>query len=432
MAQTNVLRSVPARTNNEGAPARHASPPQELRRTVMACLLWEHSFYESGVTIVDRIKELVQRVKPEDVASIAVEARSAMKLRHVPLLLCRELARNRTLKAKTLTDCIQRADEIAEFLSLYWQDGKCPLAASVKRGLGDAFHKFDEYQLAKYDRAKIVRLRDAMFLTRPKPKDEAQAALWKRLANNELTTPDTWEVALSTGQDKRATWERLIAEKKLGGLALLRNLRNMKDVDVPRSTIAAALESMRTDRILPFRFIAASRAVPGFEDLIEPVMLRSLESAQKLPGRTVLLVDTSPSMAAPLSAKSDLTRMDAAFGLAILAREVCAEVEIVAFSSEVKTVPTRRGFALGDAIKAAVPSNGTLLGKAVGSVSGRYDRLIVMTDEESQDAVGKPDAEKRAYMVNVSNSRNGVGYGQWTSITGWSESIVDYIARSES
>src|SRR5260370_20192169 len=56
------------------------------------------------------------------------------------------------------------------------------------------------------------------------PKDD-QEKVWKQLVDGELAPPDTWEVALSGGGGKCETFERLIAEKKLGGLALLRNLR---------------------------------------------------------------------------------------------------------------------------------------------------------------------------------------------------------------
>ena len=66
-----------------------------------------------------------------------------------------------------------------------------------------------------------------LFLCHAKPKDEAQAALWKKLVENTLESPDTWEVALSAGKDKRENFERLLREGKLGGLAVLRNLRPM-------------------------------------------------------------------------------------------------------------------------------------------------------------------------------------------------------------
>ena len=107
---------------------------------------------------------------------------------------------------------IERADELVEFVALYWKEEKQPLSAGFKRGLARAFTKFDAYQLAKYDRESVVKLRDVLFLCHAKPKDEAQAALWKKLAENTLESPDTWEVALSAGKDKRENFERLLRE----------------------------------------------------------------------------------------------------------------------------------------------------------------------------------------------------------------------------
>ena len=47
---------------HEGAPARNLSAEQQLRRSVLACLLWENQFYEDGVEIAGRIAELVPKV----------------------------------------------------------------------------------------------------------------------------------------------------------------------------------------------------------------------------------------------------------------------------------------------------------------------------------------------------------------------------------
>ena len=49
----------------------------------------------------------------------------------------------------------------------------------------------------KYARDKAIKLRDVIRLAHPKPGSEEQSALWKRLVNDELKTPDTWEVAIS-------------------------------------------------------------------------------------------------------------------------------------------------------------------------------------------------------------------------------------------
>ena len=116
---------------HERAPAAVLTPEQSLRRSVLACMLWEDEFYESGATIASRLRELVPQVAPATVAALAIEARSSMKLRHVPLLLVREMARHathRSLVSETLASVIQRADELSEFVALYWADGKQPLS----------------------------------------------------------------------------------------------------------------------------------------------------------------------------------------------------------------------------------------------------------------------------------------------------------------
>jgi hypothetical protein len=236
MARLNVLKLshlgfAGARLfTHEGAPAVRISAELALRRTVMACMLWEDQFYEDGVSIAARIAELVPQVKAECVADVAIEARERMKLRHAPLLLVREMARHashRHLVATTLVRVIQRADELAEFLAIYWKDGRRPLSAQVKKGLAAAFTKFDAYQLAKYNRDGQVKLRDVLFLTHAKPTTAEQALVWHQLVEGRLPPADTWEVRLSAGDQKRETWELLLLEHKLGALALLRNLRNM-------------------------------------------------------------------------------------------------------------------------------------------------------------------------------------------------------------
>jgi 60 kDa SS-A/Ro ribonucleoprotein len=444
MARLNVLNltGIPflkrtiARTH-EGAPARNISAELQLRRSVLACMLWEDEFYEDGVEIAKRIAELVPKVSAERVAALAVEARERMKLRHAPLLLVREMARHSThrhLVAGTLARVIQRADELAEFVAIYWKDGKQPLSGQVKKGLAAAFTKFDAYALSKYDRENPVKLRDVLFLSHAKPKDAAQAALWKQLVEGTLISPDTWEVALSAAGpspgSKREVWERLLRENKLGALALLRNLRNMKQAGVDEVPILLALANMNTSRVLPFRFLAAARYVPQWEEELEMAMFKSVATQAKLHGKTVLLVDVSGSMDAALARKSEMQRMDAASGLAVLLREVAEQVSVYTFSDRLVQVPSRRGFALRDAIQHSQPHNGTYLGRALTELGESYDRLIVITDEQSHDRV--PNSRGNGYVINVGSYKNGVGYGAWTHIDGWSESVIEYIRELES
>jgi hypothetical protein len=437
MAKLNKILRV---FTHEGAKAKRFTPELELKRTLMNCLLWEDQFYEDGVSIAERIAKLVPQVDPAHTAALAIEAREQMKLRHAPLLVAREMARHekhRVLVADTLARIIQRPDEMTELLAIYWADAlglmqqrkRQPVSAQIKKGLARALTKFDAYQLAKYDRDGAVRIRDVLFLVHAKPKNAEQEKVWKQLVDGTLTAPDTWEVSLSGGKDKRETFERLIAEKKLGGLALLRNLRLMQKAEVPRATIAKAIEDMRTDRILPYRFIAAARYAPDFEPELEAVMLKSIKGHARLKGRTRLLIDVSGSMDHALSAQSEMTRLEAACGLAILAREICDEVEIFTFSERVVKLPPRRGFALRDAIVQSQPHSSTYLGKAVTEIDRKDVRLVVFTDEQAHDPVPAPKGT--GYMINVASYQHGVGNGPWKRVDGFSESVIAWIAASE-
>ena len=434
MARTNTRTKTAPLKTHEGAPARRANPLQALRRSVASCLLWEKEFYEDGEAIADRIVKLADEIKPADLANLAVEVRSSFNLRHVPLLLLTVLAKTGsgrdTLVSDAIESVVQRADELGELVSLYWRKGKSPLSAQMKKGLARALRKFDEYQLAKWNKDGAVKIRDVLFLTHAKPKDKAQGRLWKRLAEDTLKTPDTWEVALSGGADKRKTFERLIEEGNLGYLALLRNLRNMAQAGVDTDAVNKAILARKNgaDRVLPFRFIAAARACPQFEPALDKALIAGLKGMKPLPGKTAVLVDVSGSMDARLSAKSDLNRIDAAAALASI---IPGDVRIFSFSDRLVEVPARQGMAGVDAIISSQAHHGTRLGAAVREVGEKmkYDRLIVITDEQSHDPVGGPKG--RGYMINVASNKNGVGYGPWVHIDGFSESVLRFIAEYE-
>jgi len=416
---------------HEGAKAKQINPESALKRSLLSCFLWEREFYEDGESIATRLHTLADQCTVEVVAQLAIEARLAFKLRHAPLWLTLSLIkRGGPLVADTIYQVVNRPDELSELVVMYWKDGKKPLSAQMKKGLAKAFTKFSEYQFAKWDRPYAVKLRDVMFLVHPKAKDKEQQAVFDKLANKALSPPNTWESRMAAGEDKHDVFTDLLKTEKLGYMALLRNLRNMVDAQVDRHLVEKAILKPSAS-VLPYRFIAAAKAAPSFERQLDEAMLKMLESMNKLNGHTVLLVDVSVSMSWALSSKSDLRRIDAANGLAILLSGICEQLRVMTFSNQVVEVPARKGMALGDAIWHSQANGGTLLGKAVMTIDKEcdYDRLIVLTDEQSQDPV--PDPNGRAYMINVASNRNGVGYGAWTHIDGFSEACIEFIQQIE-
>lgn len=427
----NTARINPHRTF-EGAPAiPPANVKSELRKAVASCLLWEDQFYEDGVAIADRIASLVAASDPADVAALAVEARTSMKLRHAPLWLIAALVKaGNGPKAETYAATINRADEMGELIAMHWKDGKRPMPKQMKLGIGQAFKKFDAYRLGKYNRKTVVSLKDVLRLVHPKADNEEQAALWGRIIDGTLESPDTWEVALSGGADKKETFERLLRKGDLGYLALLRNLRNMVQAGVDSTLVRDAILARKgAHNVLPFRYVAAARHAPQYEPALDEALCGAIDALPILSGKTAVLVDVSGSMDAALSAKSDLTRIDAA---ATLASIIHGDVRIFTFSHQVVEVPPRRGMAGVDAIKRSQHHGGTYLGAAVQAVHSQvpHDRLIVITDEQSADVVPPPIAQN-AYMINVAAYKNGVGYGPWTRIEGFSENVLRWIGEHE-
>jgi len=431
---TETLSSTKRTRTYEGGNAKNPSPLIELKRAVLTCFLWENSFYESGNELAERIGSLVSKVSTQDLVELAIEARHDMNLRHVPLFLAVEMIGNENHKKsvrKLIPQIINRPDDLTELLSIYWHKmgRKKPIPHQLKSGIADALPRFDSYQLAKYQNKGGVKLKDLFNLVHPNPKSKEQEQIWKDLMNGGLSPAETWETKISEKGNTKDSWEELIDNKKLGAMALLRNLRNMKERGVSRAKISKALKEANYRRVLPFRFIAAAKQVPSLEQEIEKAFFSCLERYPKLDGKTVVLVDISGSMQVGiLSKKSDMMPLDAGCALAMIVRELASDVEVYAFHDHVFEIPPRHGFALRDAIT-EIGRGGTHLGKAIRKVeedNPDLDRLIVFTDEQSHDAVPSPKNEK-SYMINVGSYKPTVSYGKWISVTGFSEKIVDFI-----
>lgn len=429
-----------------------------LRRAVMGCLLFEDMAYETGADNASNIAKLVHLNTLDTVAQIAVEARMVQKLRHVPLLLVREMARHNQISmfpglvADTLEAVIQRPDELTEFLSIYWKSGKQPLSAQVKKGLARAFKNFDEYSLAKYNRKDAVKLRDVLFLSHVKATDIAQDDLYKRLIKDELAIPNTWETRVSAGENKGQVFTDMIIDNQLGALAFLRNLRNMIEAGVSPTYIRQGFAQLNPKWLLPINYLAAEKYAPQYAPEIEALMLKGFQTVEKLPGHTVFVVDVSGSMNAPISGKSEFTRMDVAFAMAMVAEATCESVAIFATAGDMRNHKTAlikahngvvngMGFSLMRAFReqtGKLGGGGIFTRQAleyIQTIDNNPDRIIVFSDSQDCDPTNKIPKPfgKFNYIVDVSAHSHGINYdGIWTAeISGFSDHFIDYIAALE-
>lgn len=465
------------------------SVKEQARRSLMTCLLWEDTFYEDGVSIADRIKTYVSRLSEEDCRELLKEAKLDNKLRHAPLLWAVQMAKEGKLKADDVNMICDRVDLMEDLLALYFAENKLSdeekagcydknghrvrrdnkaVPKSITKGLQKAFNKFDEYQFAKYRAdSKEVKLKDVLRIAHVKPSSDEQSALFKKILDGTLATPDTWEVAISAaGRDekaKREAWVRLLTSKtdqgynKLGTLALLRNLRGMSAAGVSEDIIRTALKSASIGKTLPFQIVTASRAAANMSDILNDKFKESIKNIEKLPGKTLILVDVSGSMTGKLSERGETSRVDVAAALGALTKEISDEATIYGFdtrlyepSRDLNGLPLVRALTIYGGSTAVVECTDTALSKFREAHGGKNpDRVIVVTDAQDNSSymesryyieyeaarMPKLDSKTNGYIINVAPyKKRGVEYtanSGWSTVYGWSDSIVKYIASVE-
>lgn len=474
-------------TNYEGGQAYRLSPEWQLYTAAVTSSLSD-KFYEKADTRIETLRKLIVQCDPVFVAQLAVYARQKMNMRSIPLVLAVELAKvhgGDSTVNKMVSGIVQRADEITELLAYYQlanqrQDTKKlnRLSKQLQAGLQDAFNKFDEYQFAKYNRDTEVKLRDALFLVHPKAKDEVQQALFNKIVNNELETPYTWETELSAlGQTKfasdkekeiafRMKWEELIDSRKVGYMALMRNLRNILEAEVSQQHIMKVCETLsnaeavRRSKQLPFRFLSAYREISKVKSAYAGRVLDALEmavtvSAENIAGfgedtKVLIAADVSGSMQKAISPKSKILSYDIGLMLAMLLKSRCKNAITGMFGDKWKVinVPTKGILSNVDAFyrregEVGYATNGNLVIEDLLKSKRQVDKVIMFTDcqlwnnnndkkiADLWNDYKKVSPKSKLYLFDLS------GYGTTPLditredvylIAGWSDKVFDIIA----
>lgn len=445
--------------------------PDDLKLYAKVCTTaLQGEFYTPNTNdTLNSIKTLVRKNDPEFVARLAVYAREQMYLRAVPLALVVELAKchkGDDLVRRTTRRVIGRADELAKILIYYAKANQRKdykkfnkLSNQLRAGIADAFYKFDEYQFAKYNRTyqiyenggslnNNVKLRDVLFLAHPKPYNKEQRDLFNKIAQDQLAAADTWEKRMTEGKgSKRETWETLIDERRMGYMACLRNLRNFIEQGVSTKHIEKVAEylsnpkAVRNSKQLPFRFLAAYRAlgfhkiyrqgwglddrlfnVPGqsadvdiLADALEDAVRISIDNIPMFAQERVLIAaDVSGSMQVPATGSREeewqvqrnkrqvlVERYDIAILLSMLLLEKCEFATVGMFGNSWKPIqlPSRDILANTNRMheregEVGYSTNGyRVLEWALGQVdsvrTGSFDRIMVFTDCQLWDTEGR-------------------------------------------
>lgn len=442
-----VTGDRPTGTTHEGAAGYARDAKGELFLLAVSNLAGEDTFYERASDRDNRYTELVHRVAvadPQWTVGFLGWLRTGANMRSASIAGALEAAKAMvTAKVsgsrQLVASVLQRADEPGEALA-YWTSryGRA-IPKPVKRGIADAIGRlYTEYGLLKYDTAtKGFRFADVIDLVHPTPvapwqSDLFKVALERRHQRDELSIGNlamlsanadlraraagdpaalldtdrlkaagmTWEDVLSLAGpevDKALLWQAVIPS--MGYMALLRNLRNFDEAGVPDEVAAgvAALladpERVARSRQFPFRFLAAYEQARSLRwgHALDVALRASLSNLPALPGRTLILVDTSASMTrGGFSARSKMSPAKAAavFGVALAAKG--EQVSLHGFADGVFGHKVAKGASVLKEVdrflaRTGEVGHGTQIMASVQATFQGHDRVVIISDMQTMD-----------------------------------------------
>ncbi|GAA1190187.1 hypothetical protein F4556_000055 [Kitasatospora gansuensis] len=437
--------------NHQGGTGFLRDEKSELFLLAVANTVGQDTFYENGGDRDDRYTALVRQLAvqdPEWTLGLLRWLRYGAQLRTAALVGAAEFTRARLdaqlpgLSRQVVDAVLQRPDEPGELLAYWTSKYGRALPKPVKRGVADAVRRlYNGRALLKYDTAsKGYRFGDVLELTHPSPdpakpwQGELFAYALDRRHHPEAAVPPasdrlltahhallatpvaerralvtgpggaerlaaagmTWEALAGwlQGPLDAAVWEAVIPS--MGPMALVRNLRNFDQAGVS-DEVAAEVARRISDRgevarsrQFPFRYWAAYKHVPSLRwgQALERALALSLGNVPALPGRTLILVDRSPSMfpgygySTRNSSDIPLAEQAAVFGAALAQRAESPTLVQFGMRSEVVAVP--RGGSVLRLIEAFGQIDGTDIPSAVKQHYAGHHRVVIVTDEQTR------------------------------------------------
>ncbi|MCP5560347.1 MAG: TROVE domain-containing protein [Verrucomicrobiaceae bacterium] len=403
--------------NLAGGEAFLETPKMELASLMLTSML-EDQFYRRADATARRLRQLIaQQPDKRFVAKTALFARKEAGMRSVTHLAAAELAnsvKSESWTARFYDRVVHRPDDVMEILACYHGTHGKIIPNSLKKGLGRALARFDEYQLAKYRKKTAdISLVDAVNLVHP-PATEALG----KLVKGTLASAETWETKLTQAGStaaseielsalKREAWSDLIRTRKIGYFALLRNLRNILqafsapvcspfdvldklEVQAAESddVIDAALAMLRDEKlirkslVMPFRFQTTVEAIKSADlaraadvlAALSDAVDMSLANVPTFPGRTLIALDDSGSMIGrPLKTGS-------LFAAALVKAN---DADLITFSESARYVTLNKRdstLTLASTLEGMAQARGTDFHCIFRTANRAYDRIIILSD----------------------------------------------------
>jgi len=439
--QKNVIETV---VNHQGGTAIKYEPKLELIGILFND--FGKTYHETLGEREQRFSKLIKEIAKTDLEFVAkaliytrsvIGQRSATHFGSVvlaPLLSGNPIAKNfftKRIRNKNQGGIVYRLDDMLEIIAAYQSlnPGK-PLPNSMKKGFKQVLEVADVYELAKYQsKTHNVSLVDVVNLVHPKPNKSKQQA-FKDLMSGNLKQFNTVEdkntnagkvisekvksgeitqlqAEVEIVQAKSENFEELIDGKKIGYLALLRNLRNILKIEDLKLIKKASV--LLTDEV----FIKKSLVFPHQIDLALELLLKEFPTSAlkdisvalglayelSIPnltelfthGRTAVVFDTSGSMFGGWGTTKKPIDKAALIG-ATLAKGIGAD--LYQFGSECEEVKYNPLDSVNTIKNIALAQEGRVgHGTSFSSIfdtlmkNGKYDRIFIISDMQGGDSI---------------------------------------------
>lgn len=493
--KTTTATATPTVATHQGGLGYKYDPKSELIAILATGL--DNTFYEKVTDREKRLTEVLSEVAQKDpifAAKALVYYRSVVGQRtvtHYGAVQMAKILAGKPIASRFFSKrdrkvnkggIIYRLDDMLEISACYFakNPGK-PLTNAMKKGFKDALENADEYELAKYQaKSHNVSLVDLVNLVHPKP-SEKMKPVFEKLMKGELkqfnTVEDkntkagqvvaakikageiTAEAAVKELQEaKEDNYAELIKNRKIGYLALLRNLRNILKNTNNKELIKEAC-SLLTDE----KLIKQSLVFPHQIDLALEIMLQEFSVSQmkefatalntayelSIPnlselfpaGKTAVVFDSSGSMTTRIKLTnnkvgSTSAKEKAALIAATLAKGIGADVYTFADTCHgFKFNPTDSVNSIkSHLINNARAGGGTYFGTIFNKIGDKYDRVFVISDMQGADELNRNSYKHiHIYSINI------VGYGTTMfkpgnkvySIYGYNSDIYELVKTVE-
>ena len=442
---------------HEGGRAFERTPESDLFLLAVTNMVGEDTFYERASDRDARFVDLVHEVTRTNPAFIAGDVevdpakvglarylRAEMGMRSASVVLAAEyVAAGGAGGRSVVSGALQRPDEPAEMLG-YWMNRhgrNVPMA--VKRGVADAVSRlYNERAALRYDGLSLqIRMADVVELVHPKPRDDAQSALFRFLldrrhhgdavaegqvlpmlaaagALDAVAVDDRREVLRERGPSALAkagvSWERLSgwlpggmdAEAweavipNMGVMALVRNLRNFDQAGISTAAVDAVIakitdaDQVAKARLFPYQVWAAYQAAPSddWKRALGVTLELTVGNVPALDG-TLVLVDTSGSMQSRVSGRSAMSRVEVAAVMAMATAKRASQVDVVIYGQGSINLGSMPGTSVLGGVARVVQSVGSVGHATMGHTAiarwfdpKRHRRVVVFTDDQQQDS----------------------------------------------